>query len=102
MIRSTLALAYAQTYPKSVKALILRGIFLLRGKELKWLYQDGPGDLYWKWSADFSARRIFSDVWKIYEAPIPEVERHDMLGAYHRRLFGKNKEEAMKCAKVLL
>jgi proline iminopeptidase len=31
---STLSLAYAQTHPERVKALVLRGIFMLRRKEL--------------------------------------------------------------------
>jgi proline iminopeptidase len=38
---STLSLAYAQTHPERVVALILRGIFLLRKSELRWFYQDG-------------------------------------------------------------
>src|SRR5207237_40454 len=35
---STLALAYAQTYPERTTELVLRGIFLFRQKELDWLY----------------------------------------------------------------
>ena len=38
---STLSLAYAQTHPEAVKALVLRGIFLLRRSELLWFYQEG-------------------------------------------------------------
>merc|ERR1712232_745139 len=38
---STLSLAYAETHPTRVKALVLRGIFTLRRKELLWFYQDG-------------------------------------------------------------
>ena len=36
---STLSLAYAQTHPERVTELVLRGIFMLREKELKWFYQ---------------------------------------------------------------
>ena len=45
---STLALAYAQTHPKRVSELVLRGIFMLRRWELEWFYQDphGCGSLY--------------------------------------------------------
>jgi hypothetical protein len=39
---STLSLTYAMEHPERVSALVLRGIFLLRQKELDWLYQ-GPG-----------------------------------------------------------
>ena len=43
---STLALAYAQTHPRAVSELVLRGIFLLRRKELDWFYQDGASLLF--------------------------------------------------------
>ena len=37
----TLALAYAETHPERVSELVLRGIFLLRKRELDWFYQAG-------------------------------------------------------------
>lgn len=70
---STLALAYAQRYPQRCTGLILRGIFMLRPKEIRWFYQDG-------------ASYIFPDAWEQYLAPIPEAERHDLVTAYYRRL----------------
>lgn len=70
---STLALAYAITHPDRVDGLILRGIFLLTERELKWFYQDG-------------ASMLFPDAWARFCAPIPEAERGDMMAAYHRRL----------------
>jgi proline iminopeptidase len=70
---STLALAYAEAHPDRVKALILRGIFLLRPEEIRWFYQEG-------------ANWIFPDAWEHYLAPIPEAERGDLVTAYHRRL----------------
>lgn len=70
---STLALSYAQAHPKRVSELVLRGIFLLRRREIDWFYQDG-------------ASRIFPDRWQHYLAPIPEEEHDDLLHAYHRRL----------------
>ncbi len=70
---STLSLAYAQTHPDRVKALVLRGIFLLRPKEIRWFYQEG-------------ASFIFADAWEKYLAPIPEAERDDLVAAYYRRL----------------
>lgn len=70
---STLALAYAETHPSKVKALILRGIFLGRKKELHWFYQ-------------FGAHHIFADEWEKYIAPIPPEERGDMVSAYYKRL----------------
>jgi proline iminopeptidase len=70
---STLALAYAATHPERVDALIMRGVFLLTQKELRWFYQDG-------------ASMLFPDAWDRFLAPIPEAERGDLLQAYHRRL----------------
>ncbi|HEV2364991.1 MAG TPA: prolyl aminopeptidase [Caulobacteraceae bacterium] len=70
---STLALAYAITYPERVEALVLRGIFLLTERELAWFYQDG-------------ASMIFPDAWERFCEPIPAAERGDMLAAFHRRL----------------
>lgn len=70
---STLALAYAETHPDSVSALILRGIFLGRPKEIHWFYQ-------------FGAHHIFPDEWEKYIALIPPSERNDLLQAFYRRL----------------
>ncbi|WP_286788299.1 MULTISPECIES: prolyl aminopeptidase [unclassified Pseudomonas] len=70
---STLALAYAQTHPDRIHALILRGIFLCRPEDFHWFYQDG-------------ASRLFPDYWQDYLAPIPEQERGNLMQAYYKRL----------------
>jgi len=70
---STLSLAYAQTHPDKVTGLVLRGIFMLRRSELEWFYQQGCDALY-------------PDAWETYLQAIPEVERGDLMSAYHRRL----------------
>jgi len=72
---STLALAYAQAHPDRATGLILRGIFGMRRGELLWYYQEG-------------ASWLFPDKWERFLAPIPEAERHDLIGAYRRRLTG--------------
>lgn len=84
---STLALAYAQTHPGVVSELVLRGIFLLRKREIDWFYQEG-------------ASRLFPDAWESYVAPIPEAERSDLLHAYHRRLTSSNPEARLIAAKA--
>ena len=43
---STLGLAYAETHPERCTGLVLRGIFLLRRKELLWFYQEGASWLF--------------------------------------------------------
>ncbi len=72
---STLSLAYAERHPDRVRALVLRGIFLLRPAEIHWFYQEG-------------ASHLFPDAWESFLAPIPPDERDDLLHAYHRRLVG--------------
>jgi proline iminopeptidase len=70
---STLALAYAETHPERTRALILRGIFLVRPDEIRWFYQEGCS-----W--------IYPDAWEPYLNAIPEAERGDLVQAYYRRL----------------
>jgi proline iminopeptidase len=43
---STLAVAYAETHPERVTEVVLRGVFLLRERELDWLYRGGAGALF--------------------------------------------------------
>ncbi|KAI7993018.1 Proline iminopeptidase [Camellia lanceoleosa] len=43
---STLALAYSQSHPDKVTGIVLRGIFLLRKKELDWFYEGGAAAIY--------------------------------------------------------
>lgn len=84
---STLGLAYAQQYPNRVSELVLRGIFLLRPKELSWFYQEG-------------ASHIFPDAWEDYLAPIPKQERGNLIQAYYRRLTSKNAQIRNEAAKA--
>ncbi|CAJ2631287.1 unnamed protein product [Trifolium pratense] len=66
---STLALAYSQTHPDKVTGIVLRGIFLLRKKEIDWFYEGG-------------AAAIFPDAWEPFRDLIPENERGCFLDAY--------------------
>jgi proline iminopeptidase len=84
---STLALAYAQTHPTRVTELVLRGIFMLRPKELQWFYQEG-------------ASAIFPDAWEGYLAAIPEAERGDLMTAYYRRLTSDDPVARLAAAKA--
>ncbi|MES2683365.1 MAG: prolyl aminopeptidase [Pseudomonadota bacterium] len=70
---STLGLAYAEAHPTRTKALVLRGIFLLRQLEIDWFYQEGTSF-------------IFPDQWEAYRDAIPEAERGDFVTAYYKRL----------------
>lgn len=70
---STLALAYGIRHPERCTAFFLRGIFLLRKKEIDWFYQHG-------------CSKIFPDAWANYLAAIPAAEHGDLVQAYFRRL----------------
>jgi proline iminopeptidase len=69
---STLGLAYAQDYPDRVMSLILRGIFLMRKREIDWFL--------------FGMRMIFPEAWRRFVGFLPEQERPELLDAYYRRL----------------
>ena len=84
---STLALAYAETHPERVTELVLRGIFMLRRWELEWFYQEG-------------ASRLFPDAWEPYLQAIPEAERGDLIGAYHRRLTSPDEATRLAAART--
>ena len=75
---STLALAYAQSYPKKVKALILRGIFTFTKREIDWLINE-------------KATYFYPDVWEEYIKSIPRKERKNILLAFYKRINSKNK-----------
>lgn len=84
---STLALSYAQSHPLSCEALFLRGIFLLRKKEIDWFYQEG-------------CSKIFPDAWEKYLKPIAPEKRNNLLAAYYEILTGQDKQQAQKAAQA--
>jgi proline iminopeptidase len=84
---SSLALAYAETHPGRVTELVLRGIFTLQRFELLWYYQQG-------------ASLIYPDKWEQFLAPIPPVERHDMIAAYRKRLIDPDRAVRSEAAKA--
>ena len=84
---STLSLAYAETHPERVTAMILRGIFLVMQAELKWFYQEGCNFLY-------------PEAFEEYAAAIPEAERGDFIGAFHKRLVATDLETQLEAARA--
>ena len=83
---STLALAYAESYPQKVLGLVLRGIFLCRDEDIAWFYQRG-------------ASAVFPDYWQDYENVIPKDERANMVAAYYRRLTSDVPQVCMQAAR---
>ena len=84
---STLALAYAETHPDRCLALVLRGIFLLRRRDIQWFYQDG-------------CSLLFPDAFDEYKKPIPENERHDFVSAFYKRLTSQDRATRMEAARA--
>jgi proline iminopeptidase len=71
---AALGLIYAEEHPRRVTELVLRGVFLMEQRELDWFYGGG-------------AAQFFPDLWEEFTAPIPDAERGDLIGAYHKRLM---------------
>ena len=84
---STLALTYSISYPEICKGLILRGIFLLREKEINWFYQEG-------------CSYIYPDAWENYISLIPQEEQSNLIKAYYKRLRSTNRETRINAAKA--
>lgn len=84
---STLALSYAIKNPNYCNNLILRGIFMLRKKELEWFYQNGCSFIY-------------PDAWEKYLDPIPENERSNLIQSYYEKLTSNDMNERIKAAKA--
>ena len=84
---STLALAYAETHPAQVTELVLRGIFMLRRWELEWFYQDGATGCS-RMPGSSTSRRS------------REVERDDLICAYHRRLTSPDEATRLAAARA--
>ena len=84
---STLSLAYGTSHPERCLGFILRGIFLLRDKEIQWFYQEG-------------CSKIYPDAWEKYIAPIPEEERHDYVTSFYKRLTNEDPKVRLEAARA--
>ena len=82
---STLSLAYAQAHPARVSELVLRGIFMLRKKELDWFYQEG-------------ASKIFPEPWQEFLQPIQNDKRDNLMDAYRELFYGDDQEKKLEAA----
>ncbi len=62
---STLALAYAETYPENVSGMILRGVFTAAKDEIDHFYHGG-------------VRPFFPELWEDFIAEIPDEDKSDL------------------------
>lgn len=72
-----------------MRCAVLRGIFMLRTKELAWFYENGIG-----------ASFIYPDAWETYLSPLSEEERKDCMGSYQKRLTSDDKETRLEAARA--
>ena len=80
---ATLALIYAETHPRHVRNLVLRGIFMMTQAELGWFYGGGAG-------------RFWPDLWAKFTEIIPENDRDDLIAAYHKGLFSGDSAQEIR------
>lgn len=81
-----MSLAYAESHPEAVGALILRGIFLGVEWEFNWtLRGQGPAVL-------------FPQEWEEFLSFLPEEDRADPTKRYHEILHGEDRKLALKAA----
>jgi len=85
---ATLALHYAQIFSGTVSAMLLRGSFLARRQDLEWFF--GPA----------GPAKVFPDAYSDFVEPVPVGELRDVIGAYHRRIHGPDKEVALAWART--
>lgn len=90
---TTLALAYAQTYPESVGALVLRGVCLLRPPEINWLFSSMGGVA----SLDPDGWKNFSDAVRVFYDN--DDKGRAALYAHYNRLLGSDPVERMNAAR---
>jgi proline iminopeptidase len=84
---ATLALIYAQAHPETVRALVLRGVFLMTQPELDWFYGGGAG-------------RFWPELWARFADLIPVEEQGNFVAAYHKRLFSGDHAQEVKYARA--
>ncbi|MDO8610257.1 MAG: prolyl aminopeptidase, partial [bacterium] len=85
---SALAILYAEMYPESINRLILRSIFLCTKRELDWLFNDDTLSV------------IYPDVWEKYIGLVLENERGNIMKAYEKMIFGKDKKLQIKAIQL--
>eukprot|EP00249_Psilotum_nudum_P017100 c26158_g1_i1 orf=88-1521(+) len=85
----TLALAYIQTYPNAVSALILRGVCLMRREEIDWFYKQG-------------ANYLFPFAWEQLLSVLEPSEQHLVLPAFYKRLTSNDTQVQFQAAQAWL
>lgn len=83
----TLTLAYAQAFPASVLGVILRGLCLMRPREIQWMFGGG-------------AAALKPLGWTRFLQHLPPEERGDPLLGYYKRLLSPHANTRAEAAKA--
>ena len=81
---TTLALLFAEKYPKQTASLILNAVFLARKYDYGWISEESI--------------RFYPDLWEIMR---DKVKQNDILPEYRKLLFSKRKSENLKALKYI-
>lgn len=98
-------------HPTRVTELIVRGIFLLRKREVDFLYKvsackaleghrRAAGSLTREAMEQHGTNFLYPERWEAFRDAIPEAERGDLLAAYHRRLTSDDPSVRLAAAKA--
>lgn len=86
---ATLTLLYAQKYPNIVSAMIIRGVFLARQKDLDWFAKEGAG-------------RIYPEQWQRLVSCVARVDPEQLIPALQAALWGENERIRQRVVKEWL
>lgn len=81
---STLALMFAEKYPKSVSSIIVVSVFLARKYDIDWVAKE--------------SERFYPDLWNIMRS---KVKQNEIMGEYRKLLYSKRKSENLKALKYI-
>jgi proline iminopeptidase len=88
---TTLALAYAETHPSSVQAMLLRGVCLMEPYEYRWLYENT------------GSANVFPEKWEGFVEPLPLKVRdkgyNTIMKTYRKLLTSKDTKTRRNAAK---
>ena len=84
---ATLALLYAEQYPRQVTGIILRGTFLARQCDFDWFAKTG-------------VNKIFPDYWQEFLTLFDDAEKQNLLDALFHRIFSDNQQIRQESAKA--
>jgi len=84
---STLGLAYAESHPKHVSGLILRGIWLNRQKDTDWYFKEG-------------SNRVFPDFWEETQEYMKKYKSKDPIDLLYKKLTKETKKEQIEATIV--